>query len=209
MRLKLGNLVFAALFLSLGTQPALAQMAGQDSYAFVKAVHDRDGNKVIELLRSRPTVVNARDEKGDTGLMVAISARDDEFVGFLLSKGADPTLAARNGDTALIKAARIGYVDAAAQLLDMRVAVDAANRMGETALIIAVQQRQAQLVKLLLKAGANPDKTDSAAGLSARDYAKRDTRSRDIVALIEAPAKKPPAKTLTLPKDAGDFKIKD
>ena len=53
--------------------------------------------------------------------------------------------------------------------------------MGETALIVAVQQRQPPVVKLLLEAGANPDKADHAAGYSARDYAKRDTRSREIL----------------------------
>ena len=63
--------------------------------------------------------------------------------------------------------------------------------MGETALIVAVQQRQLPMVRTLLAAGANPDKADSAAGLSARDYAARDTRSRDILQAIEA--KKPKA----------------
>ena len=52
--------------------------------------------------------------------------------------------------------------------------------MGETPLIVAVQQRQPPIVKLLLAAGADPDKTDSAAGYSARDYAKRDSRAREI-----------------------------
>ena len=63
--------------------------------------------------------------------------------------------------------------------------------MGETALIVAVQQRQVPIVKLLLAAGADPDQADSAAGYSARDYAKRDNRSREILKLIEA--KKPKA----------------
>jgi len=63
--------------------------------------------------------------------------------------------------------------------------VDLANRRGETALIVAVQQRQRPLVELLLAAGANPDKADHAAGYSARDYAKRDTRSSDLIKLIE------------------------
>jgi ankyrin repeat protein len=58
--------------------------------------------------------------------------------------------------------------------------------MGETPLIVAVQQRQVPIIRVLLGAGANPDKADSAAGLSARDYAARDTRSRQILQMIEA-----------------------
>jgi len=74
----------------------------------------------------------------------------------------------------------------------MGAKVDAANRMGETPLIIAVQQREIPIIRKLLEAGANPDKTDSAAGYSARDYAARDTRSREILKMIED--KKPKAK---------------
>ena len=206
MRRTFISLSIAAALISMA-QPAGAQLIGQDSYIFLKAIRERDGNKVIELLRTRPTIVNTRDDKGETALMIAISRRDADFTGYLLSKGADPELAARDGDTALIKAARVGFTDAAEHLLSLRVPVDAANRMGETALIVGVQQRHPQIVELLLKAGANPDKTDSAAGLSARDYAKRDGRSREILALMEGAAKKSPSDKLSLPKEAGDFKI--
>jgi hypothetical protein len=45
------------------------------------------------------------------------------------------------------------------------------------------------IVRSLLNAGADPDKTDSVAGYSARDYAKRDSRTPQLLKLIEA--KKP------------------
>ena len=54
-----------------------------------------------------------------------------------------------------------------------------------TALIIAVQNRNTRLVRRLLQSGANPDKADHAAGYSARDYAKRDNRVRELLRLIE------------------------
>jgi ankyrin repeat protein len=66
----------------------------------------------------------------------------------------------------------------------MGAKVDGANRMGETPLIVAVQQRQTPIVRQLLAAGADPDRTDTAAGYSARDYAQRDPRARDILKLI-------------------------
>jgi ankyrin repeat protein len=63
--------------------------------------------------------------------------------------------------------------------------------MGETPLIVAVQRREVPIIKMLLRAGADPDKTDTAAGYSARDYAKRDSRNPEILALIEStPARK-------------------
>jgi ankyrin repeat protein len=167
---------------------------------FVEAVRKRDGDKAMELLRSRGrTVVNARDDKGETPLIVAVSRRDDSWTGFLLQQGADPNMAARNGDTPLIAAARVGYIPGTATLLKLSAKVDAANRLGETALIIAVQQRHAAIVKLLIEAGADPDRADAAAGLSARDYAKRDARSRELLALIEG--------TKDTPATLDDFKL--
>ena len=52
-------------------------------------------------------------------------------------------------------------------------------------LIVAVQQRQPQTVRLLLEAGADPNKADHAAGYSARDYAKQDRRTTELLKLID------------------------
>ncbi|MBA3510447.1 ankyrin repeat domain-containing protein [Sphingomonas sp.] len=182
--LKLAAPALAALLLAA---PGGAQSGGFDGQKFVQAVRDRDGNEATELLEARgPAVANARDEKGETALIVAISRRDDLWTGFLLNKGADPNLAARNGETPLIAAARVGYSGAVAELVTLGAKVDVSNRMGETPLIVAVQNRHAAIAEALLELGADPDKADSAAGYSARDYAKRDTRTRELLKLIEA-----------------------
>ena len=182
----------AAIGLGLLATPAVGQSNyGSDADTFVRAVREKDGDKAINLLRDRPTVLNARDAKGDTGLIAAITLREPNWTGYLLKEGADPNFAARNGDTPLITAARVGFVDAAQWLVDMGAKIDTANRMGETPLILAVQQRQVPIVKLLLGAGADPDKTDSAQGYSARDYARRDNRGGEMLRLIEARKPKP------------------
>jgi ankyrin repeat protein len=163
-----------------------------DAERFVTAVRERDGGKAMEILSARgPTILNARDDKGDTALVLAMARRDEDWALFLLQQGADPDTAARNGDTPLIAAARVGYSGGASALISRKAKVNLANRMGETPLIVAVQQRHLPIVRLLLAAGADPDEADTAAGYSARDYAKRDTRSRDILKLIETskPAK--------------------
>ena len=190
---KLRFVVAAAALAGVASQAA-AQFGGSASIQFVNAVRDRDGAKAAELLEANPAaVVNGRDSDGNTALIVAILGEDETWTAYLLRKGADVNIAGKGGDTPLIAAARSGFVDAAQWLLDFEAKVDAANKMGETALIVAVQQRNAQLVRTLLAAGAEPDKTDSAAGLSARDYAQRDTRSRQILQIIEAKKPKPAA----------------
>ncbi len=154
---------------------ATAQLGGSDNFSFLQAIKDRDAAKVVELVGTR-----------GAALHLVIRQRNSSWASYLLSNGGDPNILARNGDTPLITAARIGFADGAEVLLRNGARIDAANRQGETALIIAVQQRNPQLVKLLLERGANPDKADMAAGYSARDYAKRDGRAADILRLIEA-----------------------
>jgi ankyrin repeat protein len=178
-------LLIAAMACGLASSPAAAQF-GTDSERFIGAVKGRNVTEAVDLLRVRPNVINAKDYNGDTALTISVTRRDDEWTSFLLSQGADPNAAGRNGDTPLIIATRLGDGGAATRLLARNAKVDGANKKGETPLIMAVQLRNLGLVRLLLTAGADPDKTDSVAGYSARDYAKRDGRAREILRLIES-----------------------
>jgi ankyrin repeat protein len=184
---KIGSRTEVAAALLLTGMPATGQMlgAGADGALFVDSLRDHDSNKAYQLVSANPLLVNARNGKGDTALLVVVASRDEQWTSYLLTNGANPNLAARNGDAPLAIAARVGFEAAIPWLLGAGAKVDAANRMGETALILAVQQRRLPVVKLLLASGADPDKADSAAGYSARDYARRDTRNPQIFRLIE------------------------
>jgi len=186
--------------------PASAQSYVSDAEPFINAVRDRDGDKATEIIGTRPSVVNTRNAKGQTALNIALSRSDDLWTRFLMGNGADPNLQDSNGDTPLIVAARVGYNDAIELLLHYGAKVDLANKMGETPLIVAVQQRELNAVKLLLAKGANPDKTDSAAGYSAREYAKRDTRTPQILAAIEEAGKGKPKQAKST--DLNSFTLK-
>jgi ankyrin repeat protein len=190
--MKFLKLAIVAAGLSAVSAPAIAQSFDSGT-EFIQAVKNRDGSKATQLLDTHPTVVDAKDDKGDTALIIAVARGDEDYTGFLLNKGADPNTAGRAGNTPLITAARAGFDLAVEWLIGQGAKVDLANKMGETALIVAVQQRQVPIVRTLLAAGANPDKTDNAAGYSARDYAARDSRARDILKLIEAKKPKPTA----------------
>ena len=178
------KIFLAAAGLALISAPAVAQLASNDAQDFLDAVQKRDGNKATNLIQTHPTVIDTKDGKGDTSLIVVIRAGDRDWTGFMLRNHADPNMQGAGGDTPLIAAAKSGFDEAAPWLLGLGAKVDGTNRAGETPLIIAVQQRDARLVKILLDAGADPDHTDNVAGYSARDYATRDTRARDILKLI-------------------------
>lgn len=185
--LRFAGIAAAALAISA---PAAAQFS--DSYNFLKAVKDRDGEEATKFL-SRPgsVIVNTRDHStGETALHIVVARRDNTWLGFLLQKGANPNLADKEGVTPLILATQLRFVDGVRTLLSPtkgreKTKVDETNDQGETALIRAVHLRDAEMVRLLLANGADPDRTDTLAGKSARDYAKEDRRSAAILAEIE------------------------
>jgi ankyrin repeat protein len=189
--MKAMRLAFAAM--ALGTSaPALSQAGmGEGGAALETAIRTGDTAKAVQLIRDNPNIVEYRNGKGETPLMVAIQNRDPSWAGFLLSQNADPNVADRDGNTPLIQASRLGLETPVEWLIQAGARIDDKNRMGETALIVAVQRRQVPIVKLLLAQGADPDKADAAAGYSARDYAKRDGRNPEILKMIEATHKKP------------------
>lgn len=185
---------------------ASSQMRGNDGETFVTKMREGDDSAAAALLGSNPIVLNARDGRGDTALLVAVQRRDATWTLHLLRAGANPNLAARNGDTPLIAAVRSGFDEGARWLLQSGAKIDASNRMGETALIIAVQGRQLATVKMLVATGADPDRADAAAGYSARDYARRDTRSPELLAAIEA-GKRAATKAPPTSDKLDDFKL--
>jgi ankyrin repeat protein len=165
--------------------PAQAQFRG--GYAFLQAVESRDGTKATEALKDDPSFINTRNpDTGQTALIIVTKRRDISWLRFLLAKDADPSIGDRQGVTPLMHAALINFTDGAEELLKDKAPVDQANRRGETALILAVQSKNVAMVRLLVKRGANPDKADHVAGMSARAYAKRDDRTGQIVALLDA-----------------------
>jgi ankyrin repeat protein len=194
--MKFIRIAIASAALAGVAVPVQAQLANA-GLDFVQAIRSRDGDKAMQVLQQHPNVIDATDDKGNSGLIISIMRSDEDYVSFLLNKGADPNLPGADGDTPLIVASRIGFSQAVQWLLGLGAKVDEPNDMGETALIAAVQQRQAPIVRILLAAGANPDKTDAAQGFSARQYAERDNRGREILRMIEAKKPKPAAAAAT------------
>lgn len=170
-----------------GLVPGPAQAQFRGGYAFLQAVENRDGTKATDALKDDASLINTRNpDTGETALMIVAKRRDATWLRFLLAKDADPSIGDRQGVTPLMHAALLNFTDGAQELLDAKAPVDQTNRRGETALILAVQSKNAAMVRLLVRRGANPDKADHATGMSARDYAKRDDRTGQITAILDA-----------------------
>ena len=183
--LALTALLGAALLLPA---PALAQFS--DGYKFLEAVRKRNDKDLQELFeKGGPNLVNTRDQTSlDTGLHIAARQKNLRYVSFLIAAGANVNMRNANGETPLVIASNLGFIEAVPALIAAGAKVDESNSTGETPLITAVHNRNIALMRLLLLAGADPDRTDNS-GRSARDYAKLDAKSEGLLAEIKASAK--------------------
>ena len=195
MKTKLFSAFLGSIALAL-LVPGPAQAQFSDNYNFLKAVKDKDGEKVTNLIQKPgSTVINSRDvSTGENALHLVVARRDATWLSFLLSKGANPNLTDNDGNTPLMDAVQGRFEEGVRTLLTYKAQVDKGNNSGETPLIRAVQLRDVGIVRLLVAQGANPEKRDSIAGMSARDYAARDDRTPGLVdALAAAKAAAKPA----------------
>ena len=174
--------------------PSTAQQS--TGYQFLQAVRDAKSDEVTKTLNTPGTrIVDTRDVgTGEAALHIVAKRGDVSYTRFFLDRGADPNIRDSHGNTPMMIAATAGQEGVLKALIDGHANANLANSSGETPLIIAVQHRDLQMVRDLLAAGGNPDQRDVVAGLSARDYARRDARVAAIAKLIEAtPMKKPAA----------------
>ncbi|MEO8619236.1 MAG: ankyrin repeat domain-containing protein [Sphingomicrobium sp.] len=192
--MRRGMIGMAALGIGMAAVPVAGQIVGNDGLEFLKALKEDAGSKAYAIAdRNGTNILNQRGTDGDAPLHIVVRKRNGNWIGFLLSKGADPNVAGSDGDTPLILAVRAGYMEGVTRLIGSQADVNRVNKRGESPLIVAVNQRQPQIAKLLLERGADPDKRDYAAGYSAREYAKRDNRMPELLRLIET-VKRPTAK---------------
>jgi uncharacterized protein len=182
---KRKRLVIGLVAAALLNTPAIAQFS--DSYKFLKGVRDRDGAAVTAAIEQPgSTLINTRDySTGEGALHIVVKRRDPQWLAFLLAKGAKPDLRDGQGNTPLLLAAQLGFVEGVQTLVAEKAGVNIANSRGETPLILAVHNRDMATTRTLLAAGANPLQPDRIAGKSARDYAAEDRRSAALLKLLD------------------------
>jgi len=133
---------------------------------------------------------NARDMQGFDILTLAAVNNDMELLKIALAGGADPrrTTGPLDG-TALTSAAHLGNVEIVRALIEAKAPLDHVNRMGWTALIVAVQlgnnsKGHIETVDALVKAGADTEIKDRQ-GNTALAHARSRNYS-EMVKILEA-----------------------
>jgi ankyrin repeat protein len=151
---------------------------------------------IVKALLKRNVAVDKTDGNGWTALKHASSMGHDEVVTLLIKAGASPNIADREGWTALINAAGKGHIETCKALMKAGADVNATGARGRTPLLQAIGARSdskgldalrelkrmlsggdeeddgddessLDLIKTLLKAGANPNVLNDGTSLLA------------------------------------------
>lgn len=171
--------------------PAAAQQQSE-SYKFLQAIEKEDGKTVTTMIETPgSTIINTKAvTTGKGALHTLVGHSGSLYMQYLLQHKADPNIRDAKGNTPLMLAAMAGRDDLVELLLTYKANPNLANGAGQTALILAVNARNEAIARTLLAKGADPDQTDNMAGLSARDYALRDSRNPVMIALFKDAPKK-------------------
>ncbi len=121
--------------------------------AILDAVRDGNTGKVAMLLDQEPGLVNARNELGQSPILLAKYHRRDELVNLLLGRGAVLNI---------WEASAVGDLDRVMELLDTDdTLADAHSADGFTVLGLSAYFGHEQIVHNLLAKGANPNRAAS------------------------------------------------
>lgn len=125
----------------------------QDQTPLMWCSHDT--GKIGLLLRYKADV-NAVSQSGNTPLMAAAVGVDPyDAMKLLLDNGADVRVVNKRKETVLMRAALFGNARSVGLVLGKGIAIDAQDRQGLTALMIALAYENREAFRLLLDSGAD------------------------------------------------------
>jgi ankyrin repeat protein len=165
------------------------RMPDMDHLDFIKLLLEKDADPNARAIDSTETrtifTMQWLYEDGATPFLRAAQSGDATLMKILLAYGADPKIPTRNGDTALMVAAGIGWVEgvtfetsekqnleAVQMCLDLGIDVNAVDGDGRTALHGAAHKGRNAVVQLLVDHGAK---------LDAKDKGSRDTVNGELL----------------------------
>lgn len=100
-------------------------------------------------------LIDCHNEKGDTPLICAIAAKNEEIVDILLQSGADPNKCTKYGETPLIAAVKVGSQEIILRLIEEGANINKTNALEESALKIATTLENQDCITLLTENGAS------------------------------------------------------
>jgi uncharacterized protein len=146
----------AAALRLLAKGGANVNAAGPDGTTALMYAASNDDLELVRALIKAGANVKLANQFGTSAITEASILGSTPIIDALLKAGADANFKNPNGETPIMAAARSGKVDAAKRLLDAGADVNAKETWGgQSAVMWAAAQSQADMVKLLASKGAN------------------------------------------------------
>ncbi len=180
--------VDAQLLTAAAIGDAVGVRAALDAGADVEARDDRrrtplllaalaDHVDVARVLVAAGADPNAMDHRHDTPWLVTGATGSVAMLEVLLPAGADLTIRNRYGGVSVIPASERGHIEYVRRVVQTGIDVDHLNDLHWSALLEAVilgdgSETYAEIIRILLAAGANPDLADRD-GVTALQHAER------------------------------------
>ena len=117
------------------------------SESLFNAIRSEDEQTVAALLTEHPELINEKDQRGSTPLLLATYYGHKGIAETIIDKGAAIDAKDASGNTALMGVCFKGYTEVAKLLIDKGADVNVQNFNGATALIYAATFNQKELVE--------------------------------------------------------------
>ncbi len=139
--------------------------------ALFHSIRSKEADRVTTLVTAEPVLLDARDNRGSTPLVLATYLGDLAMTKALVGAGAKIDAQDAAGNTALMGVCFKGYEDIAGYLLEQGADPGVINFSGASALTFAATFNRPGMAELLLNAGADPARRDER-GLTPADHAR-------------------------------------
>ncbi len=150
-----GERAAALQLLSKGANP---NAPGADGTTAIMYAAANDDLELVRALIKAGANVTLKNQFGTSALTEAAILGSAPIIDALLKAGADPNTRNPEGETPLMAVARSGRVEAAKRLMEAHADINAKEEWGgQTALMWAAAQSQAEMVKFLAANGADLD----------------------------------------------------
>ncbi len=151
--MQVRRLLLLVLGLSLWSLPAVV-VAGRIHIAAQKP----DLDEARKLVEENPSLVNAKDDSGNTPLHYAARSKKTEVCRFLLEHGANVDATNKQGRTPLHETALCyaEYSDAVELLVQHGARMDLRDKRGDTPLHFAAKYGHVTICKFFIERGADP-----------------------------------------------------
>lgn len=143
----------------------------ENSAPFFNAIRNGDLGLASKMIDENPGLLQAKDHRGSTPLILATYYNHEKVAIFLIEKGAHIDAVDDSGNTALMGVCFKGFTAIAEKLISYGANVNVQNGMGATSLIYSATFKQVEIAKLLLENGADSTMKDGR-GNTALDHAK-------------------------------------